>query len=109
MAVLSSAERFFFFRCVSVMGPSGAGKSTILDIIARRTPPSAGTVSSVVGGGSFSSHAAVSLLPAFYPQITVNGEEGVDMSALASYVEQDDALLGVLTVQETIRFAARLR
>ena len=31
------------------------------------------------------------------------------MRSLASYVEQSDALLGVLTVQETITFAARLR
>lgn len=31
------------------------------------------------------------------------------MSSLAFYVEQDDALLGVLTVKETINFAARLR
>lgn len=31
------------------------------------------------------------------------------MTELASYVEQSDALLGVLTVEETIRFAARLR
>ena len=39
----------------------------------------------------------------------VNGEPGVDMTALASYVEQSDALLGVLSVRETVRFAARLR
>ena len=31
------------------------------------------------------------------------------MSSLAFYVEQDDALLGVLTVEETIKYAARLR
>lgn len=42
-------------------------------------------------------------------QITVNGNENVEMSSLASYVEQNDALLGVLSVQETITFAARLR
>ena len=42
-------------------------------------------------------------------QIAVNGEERISMKELAAYVEQDDALLGVLTVQETITFAARLR
>lgn len=31
------------------------------------------------------------------------------MRDLSSYVEQSDALLGVLTVQETIQYAARLR
>lgn len=39
----------------------------------------------------------------------LNGEEAFDMKALASYVEQSDALLGVLTVEETIYFSARLR
>lgn len=42
-------------------------------------------------------------------QVSVNGDDRVNMKDLAAYVEQDDALLGVLTVQETIRFAARLR
>jgi ABC-type multidrug transport system ATPase subunit len=42
-------------------------------------------------------------------QVTVNGDPGADMGALAAYVEQSDALLGVLTVRETIRFAAGLR
>lgn len=31
------------------------------------------------------------------------------MRSVASYVEQDDALLGVLTVGETVEYAARLR
>lgn len=39
----------------------------------------------------------------------MNADPDADMAALASYVEQSDALLGVLTVQETITFAARLR
>ncbi|KLO14790.1 P-loop containing nucleoside triphosphate hydrolase protein, partial [Schizopora paradoxa] len=64
---------------LAVMGPSGAGKSTVLDILAKRSQPSSGHVS-----------------------------KSPDMSSLAAYVEQSDALLGVLTVQETIRYAARL-
>lgn len=31
------------------------------------------------------------------------------MRELAQYVEQDDALIGVLSVRETIEFAAKLR
>ncbi|KAG9039437.1 hypothetical protein FRB95_010726 [Tulasnella sp. JGI-2019a] len=71
---------------LAVMGPSGAGKSTMLDLLARRTFLDAGD------GG----------------KMTVNGEENANMADLGAYVEQSDALLGVLTVKETIRFAARL-
>ena len=39
----------------------------------------------------------------------VNGVEDANMRSLAAYVEQSDALLGVLSVRETINFAARLR
>ena len=42
-------------------------------------------------------------------QISVNGVEDANMRSLAAYVEQSDALLGVLSVRETIQFAARLR
>ncbi|TCD65880.1 hypothetical protein EIP91_002040 [Steccherinum ochraceum] len=68
---------------LAVMGPSGAGKSSILDVLSRRTIAQQGFV-------------------------TVNGDATADMSNLAFYVEQDDALLGVLSVEETINFAARL-
>ncbi|KAL5524718.1 hypothetical protein ACEPAF_9863 [Sanghuangporus sanghuang] len=68
---------------LAVMGPSGAGKSTILDVLSKRTPATQG-------------------------KVTVNGHDRISMKELAAYVEQDDALLGVLTVQETITFAARL-
>lgn len=68
---------------LAIMGPSGAGKTSLLDILSKRTSATSG-------------------------QVTVNGDTGADMSALAAYVEQSDALLGVLTVHETIRFAARL-
>ena len=39
----------------------------------------------------------------------MNGHEDPDMRSLGAYVEQSDALLGVLSVRETIEFAARLR
>ncbi|KAM0791552.1 hypothetical protein ACM66B_006000 [Microbotryomycetes sp. NB124-2] len=68
---------------LAVLGPSGAGKSTFLDVIAKRKLATDGT-------------------------ITVNGDSTFDPAQVMSYVEQDDALLGVLTVRETVRFAARL-
>jgi ABC-type multidrug transport system ATPase subunit len=43
-----------------------------------------------------------------HPQVTVNGSSNYSTEDLFSFVEQDDALLGVLTVRETIAFAARL-
>ncbi|KAI0683161.1 P-loop containing nucleoside triphosphate hydrolase protein [Cytidiella melzeri] len=81
---------------LAVMGPSGAGKSTILDIISKRTDATHGTVRDTI-----LRHGCVY-------QLTVNGAEDFDMRSLASYVEQSDALLGVLSVRETIDFAARL-
>lgn len=90
------------------MGPSGAGKSTILDILSKRTPTSEGSVS------IFSIDVCLlcsrrELMNHDVAQVSVNGDDRVNMTSLASYVEQSDALLGVLTVQETIGFAARLR
>ncbi|BGP49303.1 hypothetical protein JCM10450v2_005187 [Rhodotorula kratochvilovae] len=68
---------------LAVMGPSGAGKSTFLDAICQRTSRASG-------------------------QVTVNGTSDYASKDLISFVEQDDALLGVLTVRETVAFAARL-
>ncbi|KZW00496.1 P-loop containing nucleoside triphosphate hydrolase protein [Exidia glandulosa HHB12029] len=68
---------------LAVCGPSGAGKSTFLDVMAQRTKPTDGYTS-------------------------FNGELSPDMQELSSYVEQHDALLGVLTVRETLLFAAKL-
>jgi hypothetical protein len=42
-------------------------------------------------------------------QITFDNSTAFSMRDLCSHVEQSDALLGVLTVEETLRFAARLR
>ncbi|GAA5903876.1 uncharacterized protein JCM6883_002013 [Sporobolomyces salmoneus] len=64
------------------MGPSGAGKSTFLDAICGRSSASG--------------------------QVTINGSTNYSTQDFLSFVEQDDALLGVLTVRETVAFAAKL-
>jgi ABC-type multidrug transport system ATPase subunit len=71
------------------MGPSGCGKTTLLNVLAHRNAASKATVagSTLVNGTNPSSSA---------------------FRAMSSYVEQEDALIGSLTVQETMNFAARL-
>lgn len=71
------------------MGPSGSGKTTLLNVLAQRKAAT---------------------------NATVQGKMSVDGSSppsrvfrqMSSYVEQEDALIGSLTVRETIDFAARL-
>ena len=71
------------------MGPSGSGKTTLLNVLAHRaTPPGANIDGDVL----------------------VNGK-GVSLDTfqqISSYVEQEDVLIGSLTVEETLHFAARL-
>lgn len=73
----------------ALMGPSGCGKTTLLNVLARRDVSSGAKIdgSAVVNGNNPS-------LGAF--------------RRLTSYVEQEDALIGSLTVRETMHFAARL-
>ncbi|KAL4861518.1 hypothetical protein BDV12DRAFT_203929 [Aspergillus spectabilis] len=74
---------------VALMGPSGCGKTTLLNVLARRAASS----------GAESSG-----------QCYVNGGEvdNATFGRITSYVEQEDALIGSLTVQETLKFAADL-
>lgn len=73
---------------MAILGPSGGGKTSLLNVLAHRRAQ----------------------------RMEVNGEialDGVETStssiqALSSYVEQEDALIGSLTVRETMDFAARL-
>ncbi|KAK7987447.1 protein phosphatase type 1 complex subunit Hex2/Reg1 [Apiospora arundinis] len=72
----------------ALMGPSGSGKTTLLNVLAHR-PNRGQQVAST---------------------ILVNGAE-VSQSAfrdLSGFVEQEDALIGSLTVSETLHFASRL-
>lgn len=84
----------FFFLCLTlgslwnsshqlVLGPSGAGKSTLLDLLAGRKTPSHG-------------------------EILFDSTSDFKFRDICSYVEQDDCLLGVLTVEETLKLSAKL-
>ncbi|KAF8579679.1 ABC-2 type transporter family protein [Ramaria rubella] len=73
----------------ALMGPSGCGKTTLLNVLARRQAATGATIagSALVNG---------------------NDPSLATFRKLSSYVEQDDALIGSLTVRETMTFAARL-
>ena len=74
---------------VALMGPSGSGKTTLLNVLAQRT---ATTKARTEG------------------EVMVNGARTrwEQLRHLSSYVEQEDALIGSLTVRETMTFAAKL-
>ncbi|PWW76124.1 P-loop containing nucleoside triphosphate hydrolase protein [Tuber magnatum] len=74
---------------VALMGPSGSGKTTLLNVLARR--PAAASAS--VKGQVHLDNAPL---------------QAKTLREISTYVEQEDALIGSLTVQETIEFAARL-
>ncbi|BFI30920.1 ATP-binding cassette, subfamily G (WHITE), member 2 [Marchantia polymorpha subsp. ruderalis] len=73
---------------LAIMGPSGSGKSTLIDALAQRIVPEslAGT-------------------------ITLNGEQVSNslLKSISAYVMQDDLLFPMLTVEETLMFAAKVR
>lgn len=74
---------------MALMGPSGSGKTTLLNVLAGRQATSKATTAG---------------------DILVNGRalpKNV-FQHLSSFVEQEDALIGSLTVRETLDFAARL-
>ena len=76
-------------QVLALMGPSGSGKTTLLNVLAKRTAAAGATERG---------------------EVMANGRrvERRLLRDISSYVEQDDALLGSLTVKETMHFAARL-
>ncbi|OAA66031.1 ABC-2 type transporter [Cordyceps fumosorosea ARSEF 2679] len=74
---------------LAIMGPSGSGKTTLLNALAHRVAAAGATTKG---------------------DIRVNGQSVTlqTIRDLSSYVEQEDALIGSLTVRETVLFAARM-
>ncbi|KAH9827792.1 ABC transporter G family member 17 [Teratosphaeria destructans] len=74
---------------LALMGPSGSGKSTLLNVLAHRTAQLNANVKAA---------------------IYINGSAANPKTfrRISAYVEQEDALVGSLTVRETLNFAARL-
>ncbi|KAH7921598.1 hypothetical protein BV22DRAFT_1132146 [Leucogyrophana mollusca] len=75
-------------QVMAIMGASGAGKSTFLDILARKRKRG------VVSGTTL-----------------VNGREVADgdFKKVMGFVDQEDTLMGTLTVYETVLYSALLR
>jgi ABC-type multidrug transport system ATPase subunit len=75
-------------QIMAIMGASGAGKSTLLDILARRNKK--GTVEG---------------------EVLVNGRKISDeqYKRVVGFVDQEDTLMGTLTVYETVLNSALLR
>src|SRR5579859_3524287 len=69
---------------LGIMGPSGCGKTTLLNILSRRLR---GTGSQTLSG---------------------NEIDDATLRLISTYVEQEDHLIGSLTVRETLDFAAKL-
>ena len=74
---------------IALMGPSGSGKTTLLNVLARR-------------------EASAKTTPE--KKLLVNGgpTQLQSFRELSCFVEQEDALIGSLTVRETIDFAGRM-
>lgn len=74
---------------LAIMGPSGSGKTTLLNVLAHRTAAAGAETSG---------------------DVMVNGQKASTtlIRDLSAYVEQEDALIGSITVRETMIFAARL-
>ncbi|KAH7471959.1 hypothetical protein FOMA001_g13265 [Fusarium oxysporum f. sp. matthiolae] len=90
LSILSKASGIVnALEMLAIMGPSGSGKTTLLNALARQVAAAGATTTGYILGNGQKMEL----------QMTRN---------LSIYVEQEDALIGSLTVLETMVFAARL-
>ena len=74
---------------MALMGPSGSGKTTLLNVLAQRNVSSKYKTTGNV----------------FTEKFEVNSS---NIKEFSSYVEQEDSLIGSLTVKETIEFSCKM-
>ena len=74
-------------QLLAIMGPSGSGKTSLLNILSRRLNNSSVTGEQLLDGSPF---------------------DDEKLRQNITYVEQEDHLIGSLTVHETVQFAAKL-
>ncbi|KAI7774246.1 hypothetical protein LA080_009046 [Diaporthe eres] len=88
---------------LALMGPSGCGKTTLLNVLAGRQPTTNNTASTITA-------PKTSKGPKATGTVRVNGTAPppATLRRLSRFVEQEDALIGSLTVRETLSFASRL-
>ena len=70
------------------MGPSGCGKTTLLNVLARRPTNASNVEANILVNGTKPSRSV--------------------FQQISCFVEQEDALIGALTVRETLEFSSRL-
>ncbi|KAG0190293.1 hypothetical protein DFQ28_002243 [Apophysomyces sp. BC1034] len=75
-------------QMLAVMGPSGAGKSSLLDILSRKHKRGVTSGRTMINGS----------VP-----------DRQQFKRITGFVDQDDTLMGTLTVRETLMYAAMLR
>ncbi|CAN0293261.1 unnamed protein product, partial [Ectocarpus sp. 8 AP-2014] len=91
---------------LAIMGASGAGKSTLLDVLAQRVP-----FSEASRRTDYPPPPPPPPPPAVEGSYLLDGQaiQPKEFKRMSGYVMQDDALYPLLTVRETLRFAAELR
>jgi ABC-type multidrug transport system ATPase subunit len=91
---------------LALMGPSGCGKTTLLNVLAGRQPTN--NSSSTTTAANITSKASKGPKATGTVRVNDTTPQPTTLRRLSRFVEQEDALIGSLTVRETLSFASRL-